>query len=88
MFAWAGLWSNSEEWGRVYTCVMTSCAAELAYIHDRSPVIISQDRWQTWLSAPLSELGQFDQPWPAADVTVTSTDVPWKFGGEPERLPA
>jgi len=87
LFAWAGLWSDSAEWGPVYSCVMTSCAAELADIHDRSPVIVAPDQWSTWLSAPLGKLAAFDRPWPAADVIVTATDVAWKHGGEPDRLP-
>ncbi|MDE2621381.1 MAG: SOS response-associated peptidase family protein [Sphingomonadales bacterium] len=87
IFAWAGLWSNSAEWGPVYTCVMTSCAAELAEIHDRSPVILPPEHWRTWLSAPLDQLGRFDRPWPGGDVLVTATNVPWKLGGEPSMLP-
>ena len=62
IFAWAGLWTNSEEWGPVYTGVITSDRAELARIHDRSPVIAPQD-WDTWLNAPLPDLHQFDRPW-------------------------
>jgi putative SOS response-associated peptidase YedK len=81
VFAWAGLWSASDEWGPVYTCVMTSCAAELAGIHDRSPVILAPEDWTTWLRAPLPELARFDRPWPAADVHVEPTAVLWKNGG-------
>jgi len=81
MFAWAGLWGNSEEWGPVYTAVMTSCAAELAEIHDRSPVIVGQADWATWLQAPLPDLARFDRAWPAEDVMVEATPVLWKEGG-------
>lgn len=87
LFAWAGLWSDSEEWGRVYTCAMTSNCAELAYIHDRSPVIIDRTDWATWLAAPLEELNRFDRPWPGEDMAVTETAVLWKDGGRPELLP-
>jgi len=86
-FAWAGLWSHSDEWGSVYTCVMTSNCAELADIHDRSPVILRREDWSTWLNAPLADLSRFDRPWSAEDVRVTATDVPWKDGGRPELLP-
>ena len=88
VFAWAGLWMESEEWGTVYTAVMTSACAELEAIHDRSPVIIAPEDWSAWLTAPLPDLARFDQPWPAADVAVNSTDVLWKDGGKPETLPA
>jgi len=43
IFAWAGLWRTSEEWGEVYTGVMTENAPELEHIHDRSPVILTPD---------------------------------------------
>lgn len=82
VFAWAGLWAHSEEWGAVYTGVMTDNAPELADIHDRSPVILARDDWETWLTAPLAGLKQFDRPWAASDVAVNATQVPWRLGGE------
>jgi len=85
IFAWAGLCAVSEEWGPVYTGVMTDNAPELGHIHDRSPVILAPDEWQTWLNAPLADLYQFDRPWPADDVLVEGTDVLWKDGGRAER---
>lgn len=87
LFAWAGLWSRSEEWGPVYTCVMTTNCAELAHVHDRLPLILARQDWATWLQAPLPELARFDRPWPGAEVAVTATAVPWKDGGRPELLP-
>lgn len=88
MFAWAGLWSRSDEWGLVYTCVMTSNCAELAHIHDRSPVILAKSDWATWLEAPLPELRQFDRPWSGEDMKIMETGVLWKDGGRPELLPS
>jgi len=84
IFAWAGLWTDSDEWGPVYTAVMTTNCAELAHIHDRSPVIVAPGDWSAWLSAPLSDLARFDRPWPAGDMAVQETQVLWKNGGEPE----
>jgi len=81
VFAWAGLWADSPEWGQVYTGVMTDNAPELASIHDRSPVILAPDDWTTWLTAPLDELRRFDRPWPAAETIVTQTSVLWREGG-------
>lgn len=83
VFAWAGLWSVSDEWGPVFTAVMTDNAPELADIHDRSPLILAPEDWQTWLTAPLAELYQYDRPWPADDVLVERTGILWKDGGEP-----
>lgn len=77
IFAWAGLWTDSIEWGACYTGVMTGNAPELSYIHDRSPVIIDPEHWEAWLKAPLSELYQFDRPYPADRMIVEHTDAPW-----------
>lgn len=77
MFAWVGLWTNSDEWGRCYTGVMTDNAPELAYVHDRSPVIIDPADWDKWLTAPFEELAQFDRPYPAATMNVEATQIPW-----------
>lgn len=86
IFAWAALWDDSQEWGRVSTGVMTSSASELSYIHDRSPVIINPSSWQTWLTAPLEELYQFDSPYPAERMTVEHTNNAWfrKKGSAPD----
>lgn len=77
IFAWAGLWTQSDEWGPVYTGVMTDNAPELADIHDRSPVILDPQDWNTWLTAPLKDLYQFDRPYPAERMIVEATDAPW-----------
>lgn len=85
VFAWAGLWRNSEEWGPVFTGVMSDNAPELSDIHDRSPVILAPEDWQTWLTGPFEDLYQFDRPWPAEDVHVERTRVLWKDGGDVSR---
>ncbi|MCW2386945.1 MULTISPECIES: SOS response-associated peptidase [unclassified Sphingobium] len=77
VFAWAGLWTDSAEWGRCYTGVMTDNAPELADIHDRSPVILDPADWETWLTAPLDMLYQFDRPYPADRIKVERTAIPW-----------
>ena len=81
VFAWAGLWRESDEWGTCYTGVMTNNAPELAAIHDRSPVILDPQDWDAWLNAPLPDLYRFDRPFPAERMQVTRTSVLWKHGG-------
>jgi putative SOS response-associated peptidase YedK len=80
LFAWAGLWRQSDEWGDCFTGVMTDNAPELAHIHDRSPVILDPEDWDTWLSAPLPDLYQFDRPYPPSRIAVDETDTPWFRG--------
>lgn len=77
IFAWAGLWDVSDEWGAVFTGVMTQNAPELVDIHDRSPVIIDPKDWDTWLSGPLEELERFKAPYAAERIEVLHTDAPW-----------
>ncbi len=77
IFAWAGLWRSSDEWGQVFTGVMTENAPELEHIHDRSPVILTPDQWKTWLTAPLEDLYHFDRPFPAEAVHVEATKELW-----------
>ncbi len=78
VFAWAGLWTESSEWGPVFTGVMTENAVELVDIHDRSPVILDPEDWQAWLNAPLADLYRFDRPYPAERILVDRTTAPWK----------
>lgn len=83
MFAWAGLWRDSEEWGPVFTGVMTSSAAELMEIHDRSPVILEPHQWDDWLEADIVDdrrFGALDRPFPADRLVVNRTNTPWKDG--------
>jgi putative SOS response-associated peptidase YedK len=49
VLAFAGLWTV---WGdRMLTCsiVTTAAVGELANIHDRMPLVLSPERWSTWL---------------------------------------
>lgn len=86
VFAWAGLWSTSINWGDVYTGVMTDAAPELTDIHDRCPVILAPEEWEAWLTAPLSKLNHFDRSPPAARFVINRTSVPWAKGGDPTQF--
>lgn len=77
IFAWAGLWSASAEWGDCFTGVMTSACSELEHIHDRSPVILEPHQWQQWLTLQLPALYQFDRPFPAKRMEVDETEELW-----------
>lgn len=77
IMAWAGLWRTSDEWGDCYTGVMTDAAPELMQIHDRAPVLLAQNDWETWLNAPLEDVYHFDRPWPPAEMAIDRTSDPW-----------
>ena len=71
----------SDEWGDCYTGVMTENAPALAHIHDRSPVLLEPAQWETWLTAPLADLYQFDRPFPADRMAVEVTSDLWAGRG-------
>lgn len=54
IFAWAGLWRVSDEWGPVYSGVMTDCNEAIRPVHDRMPVLLHADEHAQWLN------GSFD----------------------------
>lgn len=49
IFAWAGLWRLSDEWGPVYSGVMTDCNEAIRPIHDRMPVLLHAGEYDQWL---------------------------------------
>lgn len=49
IFAWAGLWRVSDEWGPVYSGVMTDCNEAIRPVHDRMPVLLHRDDYDRWL---------------------------------------
>lgn len=61
LFAVAGIWRASDEWGEVYSMVMVDGCAQMADVHDRMPVILppeSQGVWQTGTPADAFALCQ------------------------------
>lgn len=49
VFAAAGLWRHSDEWGDVYAMVMTDSCGTAAECHTRMPVLVPQADWRAWL---------------------------------------
>lgn len=50
LFAAAGLWQQSDEWGECYSMVMTqSEGAQCADVHARMPVILAASDYETWV---------------------------------------
>ena len=55
MFAWAGLWRKSVEWGAVYAGVMTDCNEAIRPVHNRMPVLLQPKDYEQWLHGSLNE---------------------------------
>ncbi|RPF72101.1 SOS response-associated peptidase [Aurantiacibacter spongiae] len=79
LFAVAGLWRDSAEWGPAYTMVMTEACRHVRGVHDRMPVILAQADWVDWLDGAPDAASLLCRPWPG-DMQVTRTDEPWAGG--------
>ena len=75
--ACAGLWRPTDEWGDCYTMVMVDATEELWDIHDRMPVILRPEDHDAWLNAPAEHAMPLVAKYPAAQLSVQRTDVPW-----------
>ena len=80
VFAVAGLWRASAEWGEVYTLVMVDGHAQMADVHDRMPLILSQTAQRDWLEGKPDEALALCRTWEHA-ITVERTEQRWAAGG-------
>jgi putative SOS response-associated peptidase YedK len=76
VFAVAGIWRDTEEWGPAYAMVMTEACIHVADVHDRMPVILRREDWSDWLDGPPDAAGLLCRPYPDLMV-VDRTDDPW-----------
>ena len=76
LFAVAGLWRRSQEWGDVYAMVMVDASPQMAGAHDRMPLILSVEAQQTWLNGEAPEALQLCRPWPGK-LRIDRTGEPW-----------
>ena len=63
LFAVAGLWRDTPEWGPAYTMVMTEACIHVADVHDRMPVILKRDDWADWLDGAPDKAGLLCRPY-------------------------
>lgn len=85
VFAVAGLWRRSVEWGDVYTVVMVDGHPQMAEVHDRMPLILSHAAQRYWLEGTPEDALALCQTWEDL-ITVEQTTERWAGGGcEPEQ---
>ncbi|WP_448662518.1 SOS response-associated peptidase [Sphingomonas sp. CJ20] len=78
LFAWAGLWRESAEWGPVYSGVTTDCNEAIRPVHDRMPVLLHRSEYDRWLRGSFDEiLGFQDRCFPDDLIVMERTDQPW-----------
>ena len=78
VFAWAGLWRQSAEWGPVYAGVMTDCNEAIRPVHDRMPVLLHADEYDRWLNGSFDDALAFQaRCFPDELIEMTRTAEPW-----------
>jgi putative SOS response-associated peptidase YedK len=63
VIAVAGLWRQTAEWGDCYTLVMTGSSPAMAEVHDRMPVILKPEDWETWEQGAADEAFALCRTW-------------------------
>jgi putative SOS response-associated peptidase YedK len=79
LFAVAGVWRNSEEWGRCYSMVMTEACGAAAECHTRMPVLLRDDDWSRWTDGSPEEALKLCRPW-EGPLVLDRTNEPWAGG--------
>ena len=85
LFACAGVWRPSDEWGDCYSMVMTDAAGAAREVHTRMPVIIARQDYAVWNNGNAEDARQLCRPWEGA-ILLDRTDDPWAGGAAQSRL--
>ena len=81
LFACAGIWRDSEEWGPCYSMVMTEAAGLAAEVHDRMPVLLAKGDWGQWAGGSAEDALALCRPW-EGELVLDRTKVPWSGKGQ------
>ena len=76
IFAVAGIWRDTDEWGPAYSMVMTEACLHVADVHDRMPVILAPADWERWTNGSPAEALQLCRPY-AGEMTIRRTADRW-----------
>lgn len=77
LFAVAGVWRPSDEWGDCHAMVMTDSAGSAAgAVHERMPVLLTPADQQLWLTAPPAEAHALCRAW-TGPLAIARTTDPW-----------
>ena len=79
IFACAGIWRASEEWGDCYSMVMTDAVGGAAEVHDRMPVILRPDDYERWQHAATEEARSLCSGY-TGEVAIERSADPWRRG--------
>lgn len=78
VFSWGGLWRKSDEWGDVYSGVMTDSNEAIRPVHDRMPVLLRAGEYDQWLQGSFDDLLAFQvRGFPDDLIDVRRTNDLW-----------
>lgn len=85
LFAAAGVWRDSDEFGLCYSMVMTDSAGSAAAdVHSRMPVLLKPEDYAGWTSGAPDAAKELCQPW-SGDIRIDRTDQAWSRGAASQR---
>lgn len=77
LFAAAGVWRRSDEWGACYSMVMTDSAGSAAAgVHGRMPALLAPEEYSLWLYGAPEDALALCRAWPGL-LTIDRTSDPW-----------
>ncbi len=82
VFAIAGIWCNSPEWGHVYSMLTVPGHEQMEPLNDRMPVILGRDEWKTWTDGNPTEAHALCRTWDAP-LMVEPSNEPWSNRAKP-----
>jgi putative SOS response-associated peptidase YedK len=78
IFAWAGMWDESHEWGAWYSGLMTDCNEVVRPVHNRMPVLLHEEDYDLWLRGSLEDVLSFQgRCFPDQLTQLERTGDPW-----------
>lgn len=78
IFAWAGMWDESHEWGAWYSGLMTDCNEVVRPVHNRMPVLLHEEDYDVWLRGSLEDVMSFQgRCFPDELTWMDRTGDPW-----------
>lgn len=85
LFAVAGIWRESDEFGACYSMIMTDSAGSASEeVHARMPVLIRPDDYEGWVSGSPRDAKALCKPW-TGDLSIDATDDKWTRGQVSQR---
>lgn len=76
VFAVAGVWRPTAEWGDAYSMVMVDGCADMAEVHDRMPTILRAKDWRQWTDGTPEEAFALCKVWDGP-ILVDRTPEEW-----------